>query len=213
MQRCRQYHWQFMIVLKDKDLPSVWDEVKALAPLQPDNRLKRTWGDRHQHFFWVNAIDYEFTNAGRQRLSLHVVVCEETWEVVNEHGETVTKTARHAWLSSRPLDRRNVHERCNLGARYRWGIEAGFLVEKHQGYHYEHAFTLDWNAMKGYHYLMRMAHLFNTLARFARHLKALYAKLGVRGALAFIRQTCAAPWLDPERIRTLLSQPFQLQLE
>ena len=202
-----------MIVLKDKDLPSVWDEVKALAPLQPDNRLKRTWGDRHQHFFWVNAIDYEFTNAGRQRLSLHVVVCEETWEVVNEHGETVTKTARHAWLSSRPPDRRNVHERCNLGARYRWGIEAGFLVEKHQGYHYEHAFTLDWNAMKGYHYLMRMAHLFNTLARFARHLKALYAKLGVRGALAFILQTCAAPWLDPERIRTLLSQPFQLQLE
>jgi len=84
---------------------------------------------------------------------------------------------------------------------------------KHHVYHYEHAFTLDWNAMKGYHYLMRMAHLFNTLARFARHLKALYAKLGVRGALAFIRQTCAAPWLDPERIRTLLSQPFQLQLE
>ena len=106
-----------------------------------------------------------------------------------------------------------VHERANLGARYRWGIEAGFLVEKHQGYHDEHAFALDWNAMKGYHYLMRMAHLFNTLARFARHLKALYAKLGVRAAIAFIRQSCAAPWLDPERIRALLSQPFQLQLE
>ena len=86
-------------------------------------------------------------------------------------------------------------------------------MEKHQGYHYEHAFALDWNAMKGYHYLMPMAHLFNTLARFARHLKALYAELGVRGAIAFIRQSCAAPWLDPERIRTLLSQPFQLQLE
>jgi hypothetical protein len=100
-----------------------------------------------------------------------------------------------------------------LGARYRWGIEAGFLVEKCQGYHYEHAFALDWNAMKGYHYLMRMAHLFNTLARFARHLKALYAELGVRGAIAFIRQSCAAPWLDPGRVRALLSQPFQLQLE
>ena len=213
MQRCHQFNWQFMIVLKDKDLPTVWAEVKALAPLQPDNRLKRTWGDRHQRFFWVNSIDYEFTHAKRQRLSLHVVVCEETQEVVNEHGETVTKTARHAWLSSRRLDRGNVHERANLGARYRWGIEAGFLVEKHQGYHYEHAFALDWNAMKGYHYLMRMAHLFNTLARFARHLKALYAKLGVRGAIAFIRQSCAAPWLDPERIRTLLRQPFQLHLE
>jgi hypothetical protein len=28
----------------------------------------------------------------------------------------------------------SAHERCNLGARHRWGVEAGFLVEKHQGY-------------------------------------------------------------------------------
>ena len=213
MCRCRQLNWQFMIVLKDKELPSAWEEFESLQPLQSENHLHRTWGERRQRFSWVNAIDYEFTQAGRKHLSLHVVVCEETWEAVNDKGESVTKTARHAWLSSRPVTRGNVHERCNLGARYRWGIEAGFLVEKHQGYHYEHAFALNWNAMKGYHYLMRMAHLFNTLARFARHLKALYAELGVRGTIAFIRQSCAAPWLDPERVRALLSQPFQLQLE
>ncbi|MCP3883401.1 MAG: hypothetical protein GY701_34100, partial [Sulfitobacter sp.] len=58
-----------------------------------------------------------------------------------------------------------------------------------------------------------MAHLFNTLARFAHHLKALYAELGVRAAIAFIRQSCAAPWLDPEQVRALFSQPFQLRLE
>jgi hypothetical protein len=213
MARCRQFHWQFMIVLKDKDLSSVWAEFRALEPLQCENRLQRTWGERRQHFAWVNAIEYDFAQAGRQPLTVPVVVCEETWEEVNDNGHTMTKTARHAWLSSRSLTRHNVHERCNLGARYRWGIETGFLVEKHQGYHYEHAFALNWNAMKGYHYLMRMAHLFNTLARFARHLKALYAELGVRGAIAFIRQSCAAPWLDPEHINALLSQPFQLQLE
>ncbi len=213
MQRCRQLNWQFMIVLKDKDLPSVWEEFESLQPLQPVNRLQRTWGDRRQRFSWVNAIDYEFTQAGRRHLGVHVVLCEESWEVVNDEGQTLTKTARHAWISSRPITQGNVHERCNLGARYRWGIEAGFLVEKHQGYHYEHAFALDWNAMKGYHYLMRMAHLFNTLARFARHLKEIYAKLGARGTIAFIRQSCAAPWLDPERINVLLSQPLQLQLE
>jgi hypothetical protein len=39
---------------------------------------------------------------------------------------------RHVWLSDQPLHRGNVHSRCNLGARHRWGIEAGFLVEKHQ---------------------------------------------------------------------------------
>jgi hypothetical protein len=89
----------------------------------------------------------------------------------------------------------------------------GVSESKHGVYHYEHAFALNWNAMKGYHYLMRLAHLFNTLARFARHLKALYAQLGVRPTIAFIRQSCAAPWLDPERMRALLSEPFQLQLE
>ncbi len=67
--------------------------------------------------------------------------------------------------------------------------------------------------MKGYHYLMRLAHLFNTLTRFSRRLKGLYAKLGVRGTIAFIRESCAAPWLDPEQIKILLSKPFQLKLE
>ena len=116
-------------------------------------------------FSWVNAIDYAVSQGGRHHLSLHVVVCEETWAVVDTQGNTQTKTARHAWLSSHPLCRGNLHERCNLGARYRWGIEANFLVEKHQGY------------------------------------------------LAFIRSSCAAPWLDPERMRLLFAQPFQLQLE
>ncbi|WP_157817397.1 transposase family protein [Candidatus Thiodictyon syntrophicum] len=212
MQCCHQYHWQFMIVFKDKDLPTVWEEFHALHAVQPAG-CQRDWGERHQRFSWVNAIDYAFSNNTRRHLSLHVVVCEETWETIDEQGARLTKTARHAWLSSQPLSRANAHERCNLGARYRWGIEAGFLVEKHQGYHYEHAFALNWNAMKGYHYLMRLAHLFNTLARFARHLRELYRTLGVRGAIAFIRASCAGPWLDPARMRRLLAQPLQLQLE
>jgi hypothetical protein len=54
------------------------------------------------------------------------VVCEESWEKIDEQARTVTETSRHAWLSSQPLSQDNVHERCNLGARHRWGIEAGF---------------------------------------------------------------------------------------
>jgi hypothetical protein len=38
-------------------------------------------------------------------------------------------------------------------------------------------------------------------------------KLGMRGAIAFIRAFCAGPWLDPARMRRLLAQPLQLQLE
>ncbi len=213
MRRCHQFHWQFMIVLKDRDLSSLWTEFRALAPLAPRHRLTRTWGRRRQRFTWVNAIEYEFDQQGRKRLNVHVVVCEEAWQEVDEAGVIVTKRARHAWLSSHPLSADNVHERCNLGARFRWGIEANFLVEKHHGYAYEHAFALDWNAMKGYHVLMHLAHLFNTLARFHRPLRSLYRTLGVRPALAFIRETCAAPWLNAENVRAALNRPFRLQLE
>jgi hypothetical protein len=80
MRRCHPYHWQFMIVLKDRALPSLWEEFESLQPLQPENRLQRTWGERRQRFSWVNAIDYEFTQAGRKHLCLHVVVCQESWE-------------------------------------------------------------------------------------------------------------------------------------
>ena len=215
MERCHALRWQYMIVLKDNCLRSVWEEFESLLKLSPANQFRLSWGNRRQRFTWVNNIDYEYTPAGGcpRIIKVHVVVCEETWEVIGTQNEIVTKTSRHAWLSSVPLTRRNLHERCNLGARYRWGIEAGFLVEKHQGYNYEHAFAYDWNAMRGYHVLMRMGHMINVLARFSRRLKSLYAKYGVRGSIAFIRQTLAAPWLDSKRVAAILNKPWCLQLE
>ena len=36
MELCRLYHWQFMIVLQDDALPSVWEEVRGLGQLQRD---------------------------------------------------------------------------------------------------------------------------------------------------------------------------------
>jgi hypothetical protein len=157
-------------------------------------------------------------------------VCKEQWEEVDPNtAQIVTVENQHAWISSRPLSRLNVHTRCNLGARYRWGIEGAFLVEKHdvhgctnaamagcqraaQGYSYEHAFAKQWNAMKGYHYLMRLAHLFNTLARFSKELAGLFSTLGVQAAIGFIRNTLTGPWLDPQDIEQRLAQPFRLRL-
>jgi uncharacterized membrane protein len=127
-------------------------------------------------------------------------------------AEIITKHGRHVWLSSRPLSRLNVHTRCNLGARYRWGIEGAFLVEKHHGYAYEHAFAKQWNAMKGYHFLMRLAHLINTLARFSKQLAALFVQLGVQATIGFIRNTLTGPWLDPQEVEQRLQRPFRLSL-
>lgn len=213
MQRCRDFHWDFMIVLKDGSLPSLWEEYHSLRHEQHANRMQQNWGERRQRFEWVNAIRYAYGANAKKVIDLHVVVCRESWEeLAADTLEIVTKESKHAWISSRPLSRLNVHTRCNLGARYRWGIEGAFLVEKHQGYAYEHAFAKQWNAMKGYHYLMRLAHLFNTLARFSKELSALFFELGVQGAIGFIRNTLTGPWLDSQEIALRLQRPFRLRL-
>jgi hypothetical protein len=203
-----------MIVLQDGNLPSVWEEVEGLRKLQARNCLDRTWGNRKQHFWWVNDIEYRFGDKERKKQIVHVVVCQESWEEVDlESAQIVTKRSKHAWLSSESLSRQNVHERCNLGARHRWGIESNFLVEKRHGYEYEHCFSHNWNAMKGYHFLMRLGHLINILAQNTELLAKLVCQRGTRGLIRFLRETCSGPWLDAERIRVLLASPFQLRLE
>ncbi|MDI6773459.1 MAG: transposase family protein [bacterium] len=213
MELCRKNNWDFMIVLKDGSLPSVWEEVHGLRELQEKNQLDRTWGERRQHFWWVNDIEYRHGTNQRKRQQVHVVVCEESWEEIDKKtNEEVTKTARHVWLSAKPLCHRNVHERCNLGARHRWGIEEGFLVEKCHGYHYEHIFSHNWNAMRGYHYLMRIGHTLNVLAQHATALIGSVKTLGVRGFIRFVWETMAGPWLNAEQVREALATPYQFRL-
>jgi hypothetical protein len=212
-ERCRDYHWDFMIVLKDNSLSKVWEEFHALHALTPEQHYRQNWGNRRQHFYWVNDIRYEYGANARHQLDLHVVVCQEQWQALDEQKQIVTKTATHAWISSRRLWRNNVHERCNLGARHRWGIESCNLIEKHQGYHYEHRFAQNWKAMRGYHYLMRLAHLLNTLARFSSALAKIHLELGVRAFVQFVRSTCSAPWFDPAAVtQRMQSTEFRLRL-
>jgi hypothetical protein len=212
-EHCRDNNWQYMIVLKDKELPTVMEEFEALSGLEPNNWKTHTWGNRRQSFRWANQIEYCYGPNGRQKEIVHVVECNEEWEEVDKvSSQIVTKTAHHMWLSNKPLDKWNLHERCNLGARSRWSIENGILVEKHHGYQYEHCFSYDWNAMRGYHYLMRLAHLFNTLSHYSQHLAKVIRDTGVRGFIRFIRETMAGRWLDYEWLEDRLREPFQLRI-
>lgn len=213
MELCRRNKWQYMIVLKDGGLPSVMQEFQVLAELEPKNRHSHTWGGRRQRFKWANEIEYGFGANGKKREIVHVVECLENWEEIKKDGSGVEgKSSRHVWLSSERLDRWNLHERCNLGARSRWGIETGFLVEKHHGYQYEHCFSYDWNAMKGFHYLMQLGHMFNVMARYSDKIARIVGETGVRGLIRFVRETIASPWLNQAWISEQLAAPFQLRL-
>ena len=211
---CRKNGWQFMIVLKDGSLPSVWEEANGLRPLEPKNRRQMTWGDRRQRYWWVNGIEYTYDKGPRRPETLHVVVCEETWQEVDpETCEIVTKRSRHAWISSQPMHARDLHQRCNLCARHRWDIENSILVEKCHGYEYEHCFARDWNAMKGYHYLMRIGHFLNVLVQLSEKLAKIVRSMTVRGFVSFVRDTVVGPWLTPDQVTARLRGCLQLRLE
>ena len=70
-------------------------------------------------------------------------------------GEIIIKYSQHQWLSSIRINIDKVHELCNLGARKMWLLEDSINTEKNRGYHDEHTFSYDWNAMQGFHLLMR----------------------------------------------------------
>lgn len=210
---CRKNNWQYMIVLKDDALPTVMGEFEALSGLEVKNRCRHIWGNRRQVFKWANHIEHLFGPNGKKREIVHVVECKESWqEIDKESAERIEKSSRHVWLSSESLTQWNLHDRCNLGARSRWQIESGILVEKHHGYKYEHCFSYNWNVMKGYHYLMRLGHMINVVARYSEQLSQIIQDTGVRGLIRFIRETITHPWLDYAWLKERLAAPFQLRL-
>jgi len=206
---CQKNHWDFMIILPSNCLSTVWEEAEGLHRLEPDQSRANKWGDHNQQFWWANDIQYDWKDAeGHPHYStIHVVVCNETWE---KDGQPLKCT--WAWVSGAPITKKNVLERCNSAGRHRWGIEEHFLTEKTQGYNYEHAFSLDWNALKGWHALMRLAHLLNILTLHTVALWDTVQVLGMRGVIRFLWETLAGNWLDLSRLRALNNKPAQLRL-
>jgi len=203
-----------MIVLKDGSLPQVWQEYRGLKKLlTEEDRYAQMWGDRKQEFHWVNDIEYWYGPNQSKSLTLHMVVCDESWEVIDgKTGQRAEKHLRHVWISDLPFRKETVHTRCNLGGRHRWAIEEGFLVEKRQGYCYEHCYAYDWQAMRGYHFLMRIGHLLNVLAQFSTKLVKAFKEKGPQGFIEFVRTTLSGLWLDSSEVQRRLRLPFQLRL-
>ncbi|CAB3389293.1 hypothetical protein [Kyrpidia spormannii] len=76
MALCRDLHLDFMFVLPQSCLPSVWEEVKGLRKIEPNERRHR-WGNREQIFWWINQIDYDFREASGRTVGLRCM----SWDV------------------------------------------------------------------------------------------------------------------------------------
>jgi hypothetical protein len=185
--KCNKYNWEFMISLKRDSLTTVWDDFDGLCKLDDSPSLNVNWGDRKQEYHWQNKLDYTY-GKNHTPLRLNLVTCHETW--VENHprsgGIPEIKSTFYSWLSSICITDKNVFHLCTEVARRRWRIENHFLIEKRQGYSYTHTFSYNWNAMKGFHYLMKIGHFLNEFIATCVPLAPYVRNKGKRGLVAAV---------------------------
>lgn len=181
---CRRYGWKFMVVHKEKDLPSVQEEFEALQVFQPENTLHYHTGRKaeiHQDYRWVNGIGYVDTEQREHTLS--VLRCLET----KPGKDGSSKTTRFQWVTNFKVTRQSALELAAHGGRDRWRIEnEGFNVQKNGGFELEHAYSNNWVASKIYYLLLQMAStLFQLIQRGSLFRKAFPKGVGSARNIAF----------------------------
>ena len=201
---CNKYDWEYMISLKRDSLTTVWEDFDGLCKLKDSPSLITSWGNRKQEYHWQNGLDYSY-GKNHTPLRLNLVTCKETW--VEGHprsgGIPEIKSSSYAWLSSGRITDRNVFNLCTEVARRRWKIENHFLTEKHQGYCYTHTFSYNWNAMKGFHYLMKIGHFINEFIVTCVSLVPYVSNKGKRGLVTAVWNNLKAgkwPYQDEESL-------------
>lgn len=195
--------WEYMIKLPAK-LKSLYDPLKAQEKNSVNGPGNSYYRERKQQFYWLNHVMYK----GHE---VHVVGCFEEWKIVcSETGDIKKMCSRHTWISSLPLSINNVHVLCNLAARKRALIEDSMNTEKNRGYQYQHIFSYNWNALRGFHYLMRLAHAINALSEFTKKFKKFVRDLGISNALTRVYEALKHRWLSEEWFEKQLQKNLQL---
>jgi len=160
---CKANQWHYCVTFKDGNLPSVWEEVLELKPLQSKNTRQDVCylpdgKTVEQIFQWVTAVDYK----GHK---LNWLECKETIRSTKtEVLEEALKTTRFVHITDLPMNASNIADTSRTG-RLRWKIEnEGFNTLKNGGYGMEHQYARkSYCALKNYFQFMQMAHIIHQL--------------------------------------------------
>ncbi len=168
-QTCQAHGWAFCATFKDGNLPTVWQEVNALKPLQPGQQQTQTRYQPGQYGATTIRSDYEWvTDVDYQGYTLHwVSCCETTTRQKKQPDGTLVEAQKQVCfvhITNLPVNQANVTTTSQTG-RLRWKIEnEGFNTLKNGGYGMEHKWARkNYRALKNYYQFMQMAHLIHQL--------------------------------------------------
>jgi len=150
---CESFGWKFMIVLTDKDLPSVNTEFEGLSKLHSENKLSISSKNVKQNYRWINEIYYK--DCKKNEHDINVIECIETKK---------NKSTKFKWVTNFNVSDKNIVTIANRGGRIRWKIEnEGFNVQKNGGTKLEHAYSNNEYASKIFYYLLQISHIISQL--------------------------------------------------
>jgi hypothetical protein len=208
---CDKYHWKYLIVLQEDDLPLVNEEFALLSQLPPETHLVFHTGvqlEIQQNLRWVNQIAY--VDSKHNEHSVSVIECLET----KPDADKQPKTTRFKWITNFNVTASKVVTLANQGGRLRWKIEnEGFNVQKNGGYALEHVFSQDATAGKIFYLLLQIAHLLSQLIEYGSLFRKAFPK-GV-GSAKNIAFRLLEAWrnlrLSAADVRQLLNTRVQIR--
>lgn len=214
----KKCNWQYMIRFKEGSMPAVHQEYREYLSYYPENRAKAVHPETQakQEFQWINGIEY-----GKHKLN--VLECLETPDPGKKGkgqkkggaDKTKKKAKPFLWISSIPVNHQNYKQLSNQGGRCRWKIEnQGFKTQKREGYELEHAYSLDYNAIKCHYIFLQIAHTINQIIERGGIIKDISRTFGSKRNYyqsfytAFTHYTIGKEFVD-----AIMTASFQIRLD
>ena len=196
---CGNNHWEYIITLKDGNLPTVWEEAESLLRLQKQNKLEIITHNKKEHVTtkhqWVTEINYKN----------HIL----NWIKTEENNK------KYVFVTSLGISSKIITQ-ISFAGRLRWKIEnEGFNEQKNGGYGLKHKFSeVNLNAMKNYYQALQIAHIINQLVILGQKLKNYFKKkITIKHLwnelIAFLKYGT----VDGDYIKQLLERRIQIRLE
>lgn len=131
MDICEEYGWQWIIVFKDGNLPTVHKELKLL-PGNAFNGYTKTLAHKSttMKYQWCNDIIY------KDKTVVHWIECQQ--KTINTKGGV---TEYHFEYLTNISQNEDIVAECVSGARKRWNIEESFNDQKNRDFEMQHLFS------------------------------------------------------------------------
>jgi hypothetical protein len=204
---CKRNRWEYIIVLKEGNLPMVWEEVKSLLQIEKDNKLqviqRNKKEEKTNNYRWINGIDYK-------GYKLNWI---SNKEIITTDKEETTKNYVH--ISSFKINKKRVAQ-ISFSGRMRWKIEnEGFNEQKNNGYQLEHKYSeVSLRATKNYYQSLQIACIINQLLEQGQKLKRyLKEKITIKHLWKRLLAFLTYGKVDEEKLSSLMSQRNQIRLD